>query len=443
MAVDVRKRTMTGEGDKKAVRYWGTHSIRCTAWVLAAALLAGLYFAVNVPPAPQLHDARDHDQLARSLLDGKGFSRPDGTPTAARAPLYPAFVAAVYLFCGGQDSALFLIQGILFALTCVLVFFIGRKIYGPRIGVTAGLAAAFYPMLLFPVVDRLSEGLFAFLFTLTLFVLLKARQSHRLSFCAGMLLALASLTKPIALFAFPFFLFWIGMNRGEKRAEAMGLFSLAFVMALLPWTIRNCLVFGAFVPITTGGGLALYNSYILPPQGLGFNTVEGVPSGFFSLENEAAQSRFLAGLALDYIIDHPLAAARLELLKILLLFYPFDGQWYGLSLGSKYNIFWGLVLSFGVAGFSRPAIEPRGRQLLLVSVLAIGLGCIVFIGIPRYRLVLEPVFLMLAAAGLSDLWQRSKASVFWIAGVNALLWALFRSAEAGAFLRWSVWSGLF
>ena len=434
---------MSSKEDKRELQAGRSRLFIYPAAIFALALALRLFLIFALPPGPHLGDEMEYDQLARSILDGKGFSRPDGTPTACRPPFYPIVVALIYWLFGPGDIAVFIIQGILLAVTSVLIYLMGRAIYGSRVGLVAGLGGAVYPMLIFPARELLSETLLILLFAAAIFVLLKSRGRYFMTFWAGLFLALSLLTKPVALFAAPFFLFWIWRHQGRKRVKALCLFLLAIILIILPWTIRNYRTFDAFVPLTTVGGLAFYNSYILPYQGLGFNSLEGIPSEFFSIENEAEQSRYLTKHTLHYIFDHQAEVARLLALKILLFLYPFDGYWYPLSLGSKYNIFWGLILSFSILGFFSRVTLPSGRELLFISFLSVFLLAIVLAGIPRYRLVLEPVFLIFASCGIIRLWGQSERYVVSIIGANALFWAAFRFVDAGDLLRWTKWSTFF
>src|SRR4029453_898321 len=48
---------------------------------------------------------------------------------------------------------------------------------------------------------------------------------------------------------------------------AAALFVCAFAFVLAPWTLRNYLVLDRFVPVTTGGGKALFVATYLPGDG--------------------------------------------------------------------------------------------------------------------------------------------------------------------------------
>ena len=45
------------------------------------------------------------------------------------------------------------------------------------------------------------------------------------------------------------------------------LFVAAFALVLAPWTVRNFIVLDRFVPVTTGGGKALFVATYLPGNG--------------------------------------------------------------------------------------------------------------------------------------------------------------------------------
>jgi hypothetical protein len=59
-----------------------------------------------------------------------------------------------------------------------------------------------------------------------------------------------------------------GRARGWRRGlAAAGLFVLALVVLIVPWTVRNLVVLDRLVPISTGAGKALYVGTFLPGDG--------------------------------------------------------------------------------------------------------------------------------------------------------------------------------
>ena len=62
-------------------------------------------------------DAAVYDDWARALLGGKGF----GEGVLFLGPLYPLFIAGVYGLFGESLATLKVVQGVLGAITCLLV----------------------------------------------------------------------------------------------------------------------------------------------------------------------------------------------------------------------------------------------------------------------------------------------------------------------------------
>ena len=60
----------------------------------------------------------------------------------------------------------------------------------------------------------------------------------------------------------------VARGRGVRVGVASAaLFGAAFALVLVPWTMRNYVVLDRFVPVTTGGGKALFVATYLPGDG--------------------------------------------------------------------------------------------------------------------------------------------------------------------------------
>ena len=102
----------------------------------------------QVTVLPGIHDQVSYDALARSLLDGRGYSftekwypfTPANTPTAHWSFLYPLYLAGIY--CGNwipsSGSPAFssgIVGGVLI---CFLVYLIGRRVVDEETGLVGG-----------------------------------------------------------------------------------------------------------------------------------------------------------------------------------------------------------------------------------------------------------------------------------------------------------------
>ncbi|HEY6148243.1 MAG TPA: glycosyltransferase family 39 protein, partial [Thermoanaerobaculia bacterium] len=183
-----------------------------------------------------------------------------------RAPGYPVLLAAVTLGHPGSPWAPAVAKGanaVLGALAALLIAAISARIFRRRgIAAVTGLAAAVHPGLVSLSADVESEPLFLVLLLSAGFLLLAAvdRPSSNLGVAAGIVLALAALTRPSALALAPFLAAPLFDRRYPLRARshlaASGL--LGFAIALAPWTLRNALVFHEFLPVNDAAGSAFY-----------------------------------------------------------------------------------------------------------------------------------------------------------------------------------------
>jgi 4-amino-4-deoxy-L-arabinose transferase-like glycosyltransferase len=381
------------------------------------------------PAEPLETDAIDYDTIGWNLAQGHGYTNPAGEPTAFRPPVYPLFLAGVYYIAGHNLDWVRWVQALLGAGICVLVCLTTRRLYDDRSAKLAGLLCALYPPLIIPTAAILTETLFMFWLGLAVYGVISTR-GLGWRFASGLALGLALMTRSILIFFLPFLMGWFILVR-ERRALVSAAAVLSGVLLVaLPWTIRNYSHFGAFVPLTTHGGLALFNCYVLPPQGFGYNAGGLAGEEYAQLTDEVSRNRYLNRKTLEFIQQNPLVVAKLTVLKALYLIYPFDGYWHAVSLGSKYNIFWGVLLAFstlGVVASWRGAAS--GTQLVYLLLLSFIAAMLVFQAIPRFRLPMEPFLICFAAGGIRHAWQRKRLAAAILVGMNAALFLTFRYME--------------
>jgi len=127
-------------------------------WMVVVALALRLAVVAFLYPE-RLNPERDHwrfagesGRIARSIVQGNGFSSPlhaPSGPTAWMIPVYPALLAGVFRLFGISTKASALVMlsldSLFSALTCIPVFFIARRSFGERTAVWAGRAWAFFP----------------------------------------------------------------------------------------------------------------------------------------------------------------------------------------------------------------------------------------------------------------------------------------------------------
>lgn len=163
----------------------------------------------NYVISPELRDMYDYDQVARSLVDGRGYSRPwaftddrgdtvvEIRTTMFRPPLYTATLASAYALTNRNPLIARVLLSSIGAGTVVTIFLITRKLFTTRIGAVAGIVAAAYPPLIAADGVLYPEALFTLLAVVLVYVLLLLREKplpYR-AVIAGVLVGALALTR--------------------------------------------------------------------------------------------------------------------------------------------------------------------------------------------------------------------------------------------------------
>jgi 4-amino-4-deoxy-L-arabinose transferase-like glycosyltransferase len=190
------------------------------------------------------------------------------SPEVAFSPLKLSFIfhPPLYLYLVGAASELFggfssvrYVQAVLGATLALSLGLIGRRLSGEATGLVAAAMAALYPELVWFVSHYWAETVFTVLlwWGMERLVAADADGSWRAAILGGGLFGLAVLTRETVLYFVPLAGLWLAFRRTGGRRRA-ALFVGTAALVVLPWTIRNWLVFDAFVPVSTAGALNLW-----------------------------------------------------------------------------------------------------------------------------------------------------------------------------------------
>ena len=177
-------------------------------------------------------------------------------------PLYPLFLALCYFIGGFNTLAYFIPQLILGSLLCLLIYLTAEEIFNERVALFAGFFVALYPDLIFWTSFVRTENLFIFLIVLGFFLLIRgnARKNFLLIYLSAAVFGLACLTRvtftpflPI-IFLWQIYFFSRSRKEGLRVALLMGL--IVFVI-LLPWGVRNYILFGEFDVLSEESGILI------------------------------------------------------------------------------------------------------------------------------------------------------------------------------------------
>lgn len=312
------------------------------------ALVPRIGYVILRPPTAEsaltrLNDSTDYDHLAQKILEGE-FSSPSGAPTAFRPPVYPGFLALIYLIFGKQNLiAVAVFQSILGALNCLLLMKLSERITGSKpASWIAALIAAFYPAFILQVSQILTEVLGRFLWLLALTILIESSHTHKRKglIWGGIMFGLAVLNKSVLLITLPILTIWLVYKSNATLPDRI---KTVFIYFLLPvsimvgtWTIRNFQISGKPVPVSTNfpitfaQGVTPYSYYA--KKWYGSERLLVVPDNFLEL----TQMRFYKGAgeeieigayyfqkARDFIRKNPGFFIRLSVRKLFHFWSPF------------------------------------------------------------------------------------------------------------------------
>lgn len=195
-----------------------------------------------------------------SIALGKGYTI-DGLPTAYYPVGYPMFLGALFKIFGisilvGRIANIFLYLGILF-----LSYYISKSIFKSElVGKITLLILSVYPNFIFYSSILVTELLFLFLFLLGTYLLLISKNKSWILIPAGIVLGLMCLVKPQG-FVLPVILVVSLFNNNKRtflyKLKKILLIYTFMVPILLPWVIRNYIVFDDFVFVSTNDGINL------------------------------------------------------------------------------------------------------------------------------------------------------------------------------------------
>ena len=240
--------------------------------ILLVALIVRVALWENLPRTGMISDEAEYLAAADWLAQGRGFDW-HREWLWTRAPLYIIFLAWHIQRFGLQTTPIYVTQTILSVLNVILVYVLALRLMPvPRTnngessetpwfaGVAALLMAIYLPFAVYPQII-LSETLYQTLL-LSAFVVLALRQRGAwLIALAGGLFGLATLTRGLTLGFLPLVALWVGWTTANRRLPtavgAMGIFTAACCLIILPWSLYASRVYGGPVLVDTTGAYNL------------------------------------------------------------------------------------------------------------------------------------------------------------------------------------------
>ena len=435
-----------------------------TMWgviVFAVAFLPRLFHLLSIQASPLFNylapDPLSCYQLASKLAAGQTV----GDAILFRAPLYPYLLALYYWIFGQALFMPLLLQSVVGAFACVMVYIIARRYYTNKIAVTAGLAAALCGPLIFFGSELLPFTLALTLNLIAIWLLTIYEESRKRSklLTAGLLLGLSAAAHPAILLFAPIVVLWIHQRLSENRQEWIKQtipFVIGILIILVPVAAHNVIAGGEAVVYETYGGVSFGAGNNAQADGgkpvlpgavsdaqPGIDVASALASQQTGRELTATETgSYWLKQGFKYIFTHPLSWIGLQMRKVAYLItgyeIPKDKQIYFFAKQSgvlRYLLWekliafpFGILLPLALPALAAGSPLRRGkRQCVLIGyVLSYVLIMLLFTVTSRYRAMLVPIIAVWSAAGfwtLVQLYREGSYSKFyrWLAALVVAL----------------------
>jgi len=290
---------------------------------------------------PRLGDSGDYNDAALQLVQTHTYPL-KGALLLFRPPFYPLFLAILYKISFQNFLLVKVTQALIDTATCYFIMRIGERIFDRRTGRIAFVVAAINPFFINWTGYIQTETICMFLFITSLYSLLLFDREHSKKYLvmSALLLAAAGLTRPFVVLFLPFICIYLVLKARRDRAEALkraGIYVLCFLCLVVPWTIRNYIVYKEFILVNNANGLTFFagnNEYLV--KILSATTREeyqrhtqdyircyyGLINEMKEWPNAAVQKRWYS-LSFKFIHDNPRAWVWLRWKNFVAFWHPY------------------------------------------------------------------------------------------------------------------------
>jgi 4-amino-4-deoxy-L-arabinose transferase-like glycosyltransferase len=384
----------------------------------------------------RIHDQISYNALAMSLVKGQGYSfesywypfTPAQTPTAHWSFLYPAYLAGVYALFGYHPVAARLIQAALCGVLSIwLSYRMGKRLFGDNAGLLAAALFSVYAYFIFHDAALMTEAFFTVgvlaMLNLSLDIVEKLKQYEKGGLLSpglwwwlglGAVLGVTAVLRQTILLWTPFLILWIlWAGRGKVRLAGPALAVGIAALLILPWTIRNYIVYDAFLPLNSNAGYALYSANH-PNHGTQFDQDYAAPLPEDLVKqglNEAQWNTQLTKRGLQFILEDPGRYLQLTLDRFRIFFDFWFRPESSLISNLMRVLSFGLYLPFFIAGLIFSLRAWRSASIIYLFILVFSAIHILTWASVRYRLPVDAALMPFAALAVSSCWSWIKRQI--------------------------------
>lgn len=363
-----------------------------------------------------------------------------GTTAYWVSPFYAYLIALFHVLEGSSETLLVrLFQVVLGALTCVLVYCMGKERFGKRAGIVGAMMLSFYTFSIYMDAELLKNSLAAFTLTASLAIISLRKKGIWVLLIAGVLLGLTVINMPNVLLLTPAIMLFPLLDQKplQKRFLAAGCICFGMFLMILPVTARNWAVERDFVLTTYTGGYAFYYSNNTSSDGgIDFGTMGNLFTLNVSKESSTARTLAEASvgremksseisawwfkLGKEHIRDYPLPILALFLKKIAIFWNSYEVQdnvnFYYIKQWSHILrqplISFGIIAPLAIFGIII-ALRTRKNEFICDTAIVISfmISIVLFAVIGRYRLPIVPLLCVYAGYGVNSVFDSLRGSL--------------------------------
>jgi len=317
--------------------------------------------------------------------------------------------------------------------TSFLIYLIARRCFNKTVGLISLVISIFYGMFYIHEGVLLMESLVTFLNTLSIFLLLRIedKPSYKNIAFAGISIGLSALARANILLFVPFILIW--MLRSAIRDSQFAILKkfaflcLVIALTISPATIRNYLVSGKFVLISTNGPVNLWignNPYAegwfaYPPPEYSDKVSRKVKE-----KGDKAYIEEVARFAKEYPGQF-----------IGLLFNKFLLFWDSTEIANNVNyelikgfswiskatfLEFGLICSLALLGILLSTKIWKKSFLLYLFILSFALSTILFFVTARYRIAFVPILILFSSFAIWWAYEKIRLRKFQVLSLSLI-----------------------
>ncbi|MCM8767770.1 MAG: glycosyltransferase family 39 protein [Candidatus Omnitrophica bacterium] len=388
------------------------HKNKILVFILLIGFFLRIAFILTLKNHFYFDDEFEYYKIVQNFLSGKGLIVANNLKSF-RPPLYPLVISILFLFKINLIG-IRIFQSLISTFSVYFIYLIGKKIFDEKVGIVSAFISSFYPFFIFYNGFLLTETLFVFLTVLSIFYLImtNTEKNGKFSFFSGVFLGLGGLTRPILQLYLPFSILHILYFKENLKLKFRKIIFLVvgFCLTLSPWIIRNYRIFHKFIPGTTMGGWVFWEGNNPYSDG---GPCPYFPEGILEID-EIERDKILYKMAFKTIKENPKRFFYLlkNKFKRFWNIVPNAPEFEKKFLYRFISVFsFGIMMPFFIIGFFF-SLKNKKAQFLHSLIILFTIFHIVFLASIRYRLPLEPFYIILSIYGFLELKNLTSSTYF-------------------------------